>query len=78
MLSYTNCPVCKGPLKVDKFRYLAKCNKCGMHFRKWTELASCTMWKNEDEELKYSRWEPLGDYEAAMMELEEEFPGLTP
>lgn len=76
MLSYTECPICAGPLTVDNGRWFSKCNKCNMHFRKVGAIASCTSWMNREEEDKYARWEPMGDYEAAMIDLEEEFPGM--
>lgn len=77
MLSYTECPICSGTLKVKRDRWFSECKKCGMHFRKWGAMASCTSGLSPEEEDRYARWEPMGDYETAMIALDEEFPGIA-
>lgn len=64
------CSICGGILKVKRDRWFAKCTICGSGFRRWG-IASCTY-----DEIVYGYWQPMGDYESAMIELNEEFPGV--
>jgi hypothetical protein len=47
-----------------------------MQFRKDPGLASCTSYMDQYDADKYAMWRPCGDYESAMIELNEEFPGI--